>query len=114
MTMTEQKLSTLIGNPDGQKAVGWYLSRLGAFPAMTSHARFDRVVRTYGYRCAVCHSINPHLTVDHKLSKMRGGTSDTDNLQLLCLTDHRQKDNALKKVKKSRSHEDINSVSVIQ
>ena len=69
---------------------------------MRSHDKFDRVVRTYGYKCSKCNTVNPHLTVDHKLSKVRGGTSDIDNLQLLCLEDHRRKDNKVRKVKKNR------------
>ena len=111
MTMTEQKLSMLelelVTSWHKEELVypkqlqsGFYLCRLAGLPAMNSHGKFDRVVRAYGYRCAICNTVNPHLTVDHKLSKMRGGTSDTDNLQLLCLTDHRQEDNALKKVRK--------------
>jgi 5-methylcytosine-specific restriction endonuclease McrA len=114
MTMTAQKLSTLTNNPDGQKAVGWYLSRLGALPVMTAHTRFDRVVKMYGYRCAVCRSINPHLTIDHIKCRANGGTSNIENLQLLCLRDHRNKDNHLKKVKKRKIHEDINSVTLVQ
>lgn len=88
MTMTEQKLQNI--NYDTQRRTGWYLNRLTAFLSMTSHGKFNRVVRQFGYRCAICNTINPHLTIDHKLPKVRGGTSDTDNLQLLCLQDHRQ------------------------
>jgi 5-methylcytosine-specific restriction endonuclease McrA len=44
--------------------------------------------------------VNPFLSVDHITPKSKGGTYDVSNLQLLCLADHRQKDNALKKVKK--------------
>ena len=54
--------------------------------------------------------VNPFLTVDHVRPKSRGGTNDIDNLQLLCLADHRKKDNKVRKVK---SHEDINLVSCI-
>jgi 5-methylcytosine-specific restriction endonuclease McrA len=114
MTMTAQKLSMLelelIASWHKEEPVypkqrqsGFYLCRLGGLPAMNSHGKFDRVVRTYGYRCALCNTVNPHLTVDHKLPKIRGGTSDTDNLQLLCLADHRRKDNKLKKVKLRKS-----------
>ncbi len=100
--MTAQKLSTLTDNPDLQKRLGWYLCRLGAFPSMQSHGKFDRVVRAYGYKCAVCGSVNPHLTVDHKWPRQKGGTSILRNLQLLCLSDHRRKDNHLKKTKKRK------------
>lgn len=80
--------------------MGWHLSRLSALPAMNPHDKFDRVVRTYGYRCASCGTINPHLGVDHIKPRSRGGKSDIDNLQLLCLFDHRKKDNKVRKVKK--------------
>jgi 5-methylcytosine-specific restriction endonuclease McrA len=111
--MTEQKLSMLeleliaswhkeeLVYPK-QRQSGFYLCRLGGLPAMNSHTKFDRVVRTYGYKCSKCNTVNPHLTIDHKLSKVRGGTSDTDNLQLLCLEDHRRKDNKLKKKRRCR------------
>jgi 5-methylcytosine-specific restriction endonuclease McrA len=107
MTMTEQELTILelemVAKKDDthkqQIQTGWYFCRLAALPAMNSHGKFDRVVRTYGYKCSICNTVNPHLTVDHKLSKINGGTSDIDNLQLLCLEDHRKKDNKLKKVK---------------
>jgi 5-methylcytosine-specific restriction endonuclease McrA len=90
MTMTEQKLQKL--SYDKQLQTGWYLCRLGGVPGMSSKGAFNRVVRTYGYKCALCNSINPHLTIDHKLPLIKGGTSDISNLQLLCLADHRQKD----------------------
>lgn len=96
--MSEQKLQ----NFDTQRRTGWYLNRLTALPAMRSHGKFDRVVRTYGYKCAICNTINPSLTVDHKFPKSRGGTSDIGNLRLLCLEDHRLKDNKRKKVKKKQ------------
>ncbi len=97
MTMTEQKLQNL--NYDTQRRTGWYLSRLSAFPSMRSHGAFNRVVSSKGYRCAVCSTINPSLSVDHILSRAKGGTHDVSNLQLLCLMHHRKKDNALRKVK---------------
>jgi 5-methylcytosine-specific restriction endonuclease McrA len=100
MTMTEQKLQNL--TYDKQKQTGWYLSRLGGIPGMSANGRFNRVVRTYGYKCAFCNTINPSLSIDHIIQRVRGGTSDIDNLQLLCLIDHRRKDNKLKKVKKKR------------
>jgi 5-methylcytosine-specific restriction endonuclease McrA len=107
MTMTEQKLQKLSDNYQQQKQTGWYLCRLVGLPAMTSHGKFDRVVRTYGFRCAICNVINPSLSVNHIKPKSRGGESDIDNMQILCLTDHRKKDNKLKKVKVRK---DINSV----
>lgn len=83
---------------------------------MNSHGKFDRVVRKAGYKCATCGSINPHLSVDHITPKSKGGTHDASNLQLLCLHDHRRKDNKLKKVKKRKNHayQDINSVIAVQ
>jgi predicted restriction endonuclease len=113
MTTTEQKLQKLSMNYGQQKQSGWYLCRLSALPSMRSHGRFNRVVREQGYRCAICNTINPHLTIDHRLPKIRGGTSDIDNLQLLCLEHHRCKDNKLKKVKKNRSYKKLNLVSCL-
>ena len=63
MTMTEPKLQNL--NYDAQRRTGWYLSRLSAFPSMRSHGAFNRVVRQYGYKCAIFNTINPSLSVDH-------------------------------------------------
>ena len=100
MTMTETKLQKLSLAFGQQKQSGWYLSRLTAYPSMRSHGAFNRLVRQHGYRCFVCNVVNPHLSTDHIFPKVRGGTSDIDNLQLICLSDHRQKDNALRKVKK--------------
>ncbi len=102
MTMTEQKLQ----NPDTQRRTGWYMSRAAGMPSMRSHGAFNRVVRQNGYRCISCNVVNPHLSVDHKLPKIRGGTSETNNLQLLCLEDHRRKDNKARKVKKKARSRD--------
>jgi 5-methylcytosine-specific restriction endonuclease McrA len=99
MTMTEQKLQNLKDNYQQQIQTGWYLNRITALPVMRSHGKFDRVVRMFGYKCAACGTINPHLGVDHITPKSRGGESETSNLQLLCLLDHRKKDNKLKKTK---------------
>jgi 5-methylcytosine-specific restriction endonuclease McrA len=98
--MTEQKLQNL--NDMQQVQTGWYLSRLNALPVMRSHGRFGRTVRTYGYRCAICKTINPHLSIDHIKPRSKGGESDIHNLQLLCLLDHRRKDNKVRKVRKTR------------
>jgi 5-methylcytosine-specific restriction endonuclease McrA len=111
MTMTETKLQNL--NYDTQRRTGWYLSRLAALPSMRGHGAFNRVVRQNGYRCISCNVVNPHLSVDHIKPKSRYGTNDVDNLQLLCLEDHRKKDNKLKKVRKVKKRlrmERINSV----
>jgi hypothetical protein len=114
--MTEQKLymleSEMVAKKDYKQQIqtGWYFCRLAALPVMRSHGKFDRVVRTYGYRCFNCKIVNPHLTVDHILRRVEGGTSNIDNLRLLCLADHRKKDNKVRKVK---NHEDINLVSCI-
>ncbi len=120
MTMTQTKLYMLESemvaknNYRQQIQTGWYFCRLAALPVMRSHGKFDRVVRQFGYKCSKCNTVNPHLTVDHKLSKVRGGTSDTDNLQLLCLEDHRRKDNKLKKVKRTtHGYKKLNLVSCI-
>lgn len=96
--MTEQKLQKL--SYDKQLQTGWYLCRLGGIPGMSSKGAFNRVARAHGYRCFRCNVVNPFLSVDHITPKSKGGTYDVSNLQLLCLADHRQKDNALKKVKK--------------
>lgn len=119
MTMTAQKLSMLESemvakkddNYKQQIQTGWYFCRLAALPVMRSHGKFDRAVRVYGYRCAVCKTINPHLSVDHIKPKSKGGESDIHNLQILCLSDHRKKDNKLRKVK--RTHKNINLISCI-
>jgi 5-methylcytosine-specific restriction endonuclease McrA len=71
MTMTEQKLQKL--TYDAQNQTGWYLCRLAGLPTMTSHGEFDRVVRKYGYRCALCNTINPSLSIDHIIPNSRGG-----------------------------------------
>lgn len=55
MTMTEQKLQKLTYGK--QKQSGWYLYRLAGLPAMNAHGKFDRVVGTYGYKCALCNTI---------------------------------------------------------
>lgn len=106
--MTEQKLQKLTYHQ--QRATGWHLCRLGGLPSHSSKGPFNRVVRTYGYRCFNCRVVNPFLTIDHIIPKSKHGTSNIDNLRLLCLADHRKKDNKVRKVK---SHEDINLVSCI-
>ena len=112
MTMTERSWQKLSLNFGQQKQSGWYLSRLTAYPSMRSHGRFNRIVREQGYRCFNCGVVNPFLTIDHIVPTTKGGTSDLDNLQLLCLIHHRNKDSALKKVR--RSKEKINVTNPIQ
>ena len=43
-----------------------------------------------GYRCRTCGKAGA-LEVDHRVSLKRGGTNDLDNLQVLCVRDHKRK-----------------------
>jgi hypothetical protein len=68
--------------------------------AMTCLMAYHNKKRTEAISIVLQSIVNPFLSVDHITPKSKGGTYDVSNLQLLCLADHRQKDNALKKVKK--------------
>ena len=59
----------------------------------TANARkLRRVVIRDGFRCKKCRVIPIYPTTDHILPKIFGGTSKDDNLQMLCLMCHREKD----------------------
>ncbi len=78
------------------------LNRLMAMPSPNKQNKQNRLFNhaaRNGYKCASCNVVNPFLTVDHRLRKSDGGTDDTNNLQLLCLDDHRKKDNSPRKMK---------------
>lgn len=44
---------------------------------------FPQLAMAYGEQCLIC-ATNKHLLVDHIIPLKRGGTSEIDNLQILC------------------------------
>lgn len=46
---------------------------------------YQQLVETYGETCANCGEVE-NLVIDHILSIAKGGLSEIDNLQLLCVT----------------------------
>lgn len=51
---------------------------------------YQQLVETYGEACANCGETE-NLVIDHILSIAKGGLSEVDNLQLLCVTCNRIK-----------------------
>ena len=81
---------------------GLYSSRQSTMPCkhhgkQPNQRLFTNVVRLRGYRCANCLRVTNYHTVDHIKKRTDGGTDDISNLQLLCLSCHRQKDNKPRK-----------------
>jgi 5-methylcytosine-specific restriction endonuclease McrA len=55
---------------------GIIVSRLNAIPSRHKKSRLFNHPSRNGYQCASCSSVNPFLTVDHRLGKADGGTND--------------------------------------
>ena len=49
-------------------------------------SEFNALVSHYGNRCACCGRTNVKLTADHIVPVAKGGTSNIDNIQPLCLS----------------------------
>jgi 5-methylcytosine-specific restriction endonuclease McrA len=70
-------------------------SRLEASPDVSSDyykIHRNRVIVRDGFRCRRCKQIPLFPTLDHILPKGLGGSNRQDNLQLLCIVCHREKD----------------------
>jgi len=52
-----------------------------------------QVIQRDGAYCCVCGEVHEHcLTVDHMISRSRGGSDTIDNMQILCKKCHSYKD----------------------
>jgi 5-methylcytosine-specific restriction endonuclease McrA len=83
-------------NDVGMKQV--YRNRIEALPGKThdqhrNREHFNLTARLKGYRCAMCLHITIMQTLDHIIPRSKGGKSHIDNMQILCLRHHREKDN---------------------
>jgi 5-methylcytosine-specific restriction endonuclease McrA len=75
---------------------GVYTCRQATMPGKRNKGRyklFNDVAKLHGIKCLQCGIMSPFITLDHIIPRSKGGTDRIENLQILCLRDHRSKDN---------------------